>query len=313
MQFVEQEELAKSQGILYPGLGREYLHGHHNLARFFTKQRPLINTTRPELSANLSEFLRKEHNKVLLSSEEFVNLSEAGLTELRRCFEAYDIHVLFFRRTGNDLIVSLWQEKVKHGLTTPLDEFVPELIPNNKAFSFEENIAKLKAGLSDPVITVFDYNTLRSQGPNRVMEEICHVLGIELRPSSQMINTCLPIELIELVRAGNLYAESIGSPTTAHAYRITTLLNNQFGGVLRTYASKKVSKLAKCLNSKHFVKAGFPDDQNCRQDWQYVPGSLLFDELNRDKNRLWNSLKQQLNAELSSLPHLKTKMHERSR
>lgn len=302
VQFVEQAELAKSQGVLYPLLGREYLSGHHNLAWFFSKKRQLINTTRAELSANLSEFLRKGHDKVLLSSEEFVSLNEADLAELRRAFETYSIHVLFFRRTGSDLVVSLWQEKVKHGLTTPLDQFSPEHI-GTKPFSLEYNIAKLKAGLSNPAITVFDYNSLRSQGPNRVLEEICHVLRIELRPSIQPVNTSLPVEIIELTRAANIFAKNSGFRETSQVRTIiANSLRGEFGSDLRAYAKSKVAKMSRCLKSKHLAEAGFPYD-NSGTEWRYVPGTRLFDELNRDKNKLWHSLKQQLIAELSNRPH----------
>jgi hypothetical protein len=291
---------------LYPEIGRELLDGHHNIAALFGGT-ALMNTTCHELLKK-SLFLANEGNdKLLFSSENFMRLTEEDLKALRLCFRDYDFHALYFQRRDPRFFFSLWHSMVMHGRTHSLDKLnlsALERFYKYNPFAHEDNILKLKNGLGGEV-TVFDYVDLRSRGID-ILGATCSILNVALNSRQKTVNPSLPIESIELIRAANLYSNSLGLPPTSHPRQYClSILRSLAGRRLKRYIEEKMAVVSKRLPVNHLIRAGFPVSDvkkgDASQEFKYVPGRLLLNELEKDDLAAWKSVKMQIEKNSDSI------------
>jgi hypothetical protein len=309
-EFTDQWKALLSQGVLYPETGREFLRGHHNIAWFF-KGRQLINIQRPVLHERLMTLANSESEKILLSSENFMRLADTDLKELRSYFPRYDFHTIYFQRRDPKFFLSLWNETIKHGSISPLNETDLDSLAASYAynpFDHDENIFRLKAGLGGEV-TSFDYTEMRSQGAN-ILDVVCDLLKVRLNSIVKTVNPSLPIETLELIRAANIYSKGLGYPRSIHPRQhCFTLLKAWNGWTLRNYIKEKSAALSQELPVEYLKQIGFPFPINGHEmkpeNIKFIPGNLFFDELEKDDFIGWQKLKMMIreggaNAEKNS-------------
>jgi hypothetical protein len=200
------------------------------------------------------------------------------------------------------MVVSLWQELVKHGLTTPLDELYSDTLVEELSynpFAHEDNISKLENGLGGKV-TVFDYDELRTQGTD-VFDATCDVLGIKLNANARAVNPGMSFATVELTRAANLYAKSLGrNPGTRPREVVLSFLLGSSGAALAEHVNEKLAALAKPLPSGSFAEAGFFHggivDETASNEIRCIPANRLLEALNKDDMAPWQELKDWIRA-----------------
>ncbi len=297
--FSSQKNTLQIQGLLYPSQGREYSLGHHNIAWFFSG-RQLIKTTPGKLSENLSELASFNTQKILLSSEEFARIPESNLPNLKLAFQKSDFHILYFLRNGAGLVVSLWQEMVKHGVSTSMNKVNLSEISrffNYNPFSHEENIAKFESQLNGTA-TVYNYNQLIAENKD-LLSVITNTMGVTLKSKEKIVNQSMSIEIVELIRAANIYNFRIGKPRRSIPRKACfSMLKTVNGLWLKKYLIGKKNELSKKLNSNHFIDMGFAQvgfsGADLRKEYIYIPEDLLFDALNKDNIMPWRILKKKI-------------------
>lgn len=297
--FAEQGESLKRQGILYPSTGREFAYGHHNIAWFFA-DRPLIKTTRDELSKNIALLANSREYKILLSSEEFARIPENKLNDLKLAFPEYDFHILYFARKGIGLVVSLWQEMIKQGIAIPMDKIdLSEMhnFFNYNPFAHDENIAKFEKHLNGTT-TVFDYSKLISENKN-IVNVVSNALNIKIESDEKTVNASMPLETIELIRAANIYNFSLGKPRRGFPRKMClAMLQTKNGTALKKYIEDRVRNLSQNVPGKHFINMGFTEahltEADLTKGCTFVPENLLLEQLNKDDILPWQILKKQI-------------------
>ena len=297
--FARQAKSLEQQGILYPAAGREYSFGHHNIAWYFN-ERPLIKTNPATLAQDLSRLADETKGNLLLSSEEFSRVPANQLAGLRRAFPNRAFHVLYFRRKGSALVVSLWLESVKNGLMlSSLDEVTHTDLSGNlryDPFDHHANIARFGQSL-EGTVSVFDYNELLASGVD-ITRPVSETIQAELKSNNRSINASYEISVIELMRAANIYNAGIGKrrrgfPRIAcHRMLKIPILN----AVLRHNIRIKFGALRKSLSAKRFLEMGFQSSHFMDGDgsavYDYIPGTDLLNELNKDDILPWRIIKK---------------------
>ena len=107
----------RALGVSYPELGREFLDGHHNVARALSSPRDGSALLRQLLAADGCE-------RVVMSSEEFSRLGRAQVTALNEACGDVELRWLLYLRRRSQLLVSRWKQDVRTGLTETLPAFV---------------------------------------------------------------------------------------------------------------------------------------------------------------------------------------------
>lgn len=299
-QFASQTRSLERQGILYPFIGRKGWTGHHDLAWFFAERR-LRKATHGELSRGIAQLAGERRMNILFSSEVFSLLKDLHLTKLRNAFPEKKFHVLYFRRKGSALFVSLWRESVKNGFARSLDEVhrssMAEL-HGYDPFEHDKNIARYEHCLEGNV-SVFDYNNLLESKID-LTEPVSGILHASIKSRRQEVNPSLSVETTELIRAANLHAIQIGNHRSGRSRIICTLtLRIPFlGRQLREHLDQCFAKLGHSLSMKDLYKMGFKSADFLSDEldvsYNYIPGYKMLEELNKYDILPWRMIKMML-------------------
>jgi hypothetical protein len=295
--FTQQASMLEKQGVLYPSIGREYSTGHHNIAWFFA-QRPFINTNQERILAGLKQLSSSPQSNILLSSEEFSRVPKHRLLDLKYIFRDWHFHTIYFQRMGSGLIISLWQEAVKNGLATALDEITPQMIIENFNYNPMDHDGNLSAykNTLDGSITVLDYNELM-QSKVDLLVPVSKILGVEIGARKKMVNTSLSADVIELIRAANIFNAGLGHGKSWRprlvCHRILKI--PFFGGIFRKYIQSTFNGIRKSIKGETLGEFGFQQSflSGCETDktYAYTTHTTFFEKLNKDNLFPWRMIK----------------------
>ncbi|MEN9562864.1 MAG: hypothetical protein RIR73_1108 [Chloroflexota bacterium] len=297
--FATQAKSLEQQGILYPSVGRGQFNGHHNIA-WFLANIPFSNVERSDLSKSILKLARQDQGNILLSSEEFSKLDKFQLMELRKVFWQKKFHVLYFKRNGTQLIISLWQEIIKSGSTRPLNKATENVMKTRHhkydPFAHEANILRYKRGLRGEV-SVFNYNNLISNKLDLSIP-IAEVLNIKLQSERIKINTRFSSETIELIRAANLYSRTIDKyliRKNPGQICLKVMKIPFLGNILKKHVNDNFAKLQQILTPQDFLNMGYQSSSFLGEDqnivYKYIPGDIMLDALNQKNILPWKIIK----------------------
>lgn len=95
-------------GIIYPLFDTDHMYGQHSLVDDIRFRKKLI-------LENKVEYINQLNKDIFLSSENFVNLNFDDIKYFSSFLKNFDVEIIFLKRKIDDLLVSLWQERIKHG------------------------------------------------------------------------------------------------------------------------------------------------------------------------------------------------------
>ncbi len=104
----ENRKKLKQMNIEYSECMKEGHIAHHDLAKqLYTKQYESAN----QILTNI----KNTDNDILISSENFDRLIKEDIEFLSDKINEYNVKIIFFKRRLDDLLISSWQESIKHG------------------------------------------------------------------------------------------------------------------------------------------------------------------------------------------------------
>jgi hypothetical protein len=202
-------EKLESAGVAYPSTGINFLYGHHQIARLAGQGEP------SKLRALLEPLAELGAPVLILSSENFDRLKRDGIAKLALALPVNrKVTVVYFRRDLTDLLVSKWQEAVKHGETQSFHEFVEPHI--SRPFSSQTlnhclvlDRYRDQFGLTS--IKVIDYDDAAAAGDMfDAFSRACECPKLAQVGEFGVFNQSMPIWEVELLRALNTTAQHEG-------------------------------------------------------------------------------------------------------
>jgi hypothetical protein len=201
--FVENRKYLASNGIYYPEEGIGPLYGHHQIIEDLNKERFSLHLVRA------LEFT--QYHTVIFSSENFDRLRQLQIEALKEALpEDVKVSFVYFIRRSHELLLSSWQEYIKHGgekqwaeylLEHTLRPYMSPLLNHfivlkhyGDAFGFE-NIHLMDYNyLVDSQIDVFSFllDYLGCQSPNTI------------KNTREIINKSYPYDVLEVIRSLNV-------------------------------------------------------------------------------------------------------------
>jgi len=105
-------------GLDYPDLLVGPQWGHHKLVEAIKRREQDV----------VQQFVDSLSQKSLISSENFENLHQNDINFLATFLSDFEVEVIFVKRSFSDLIISNWQESVKHGSEKTWSFFILEQV-----------------------------------------------------------------------------------------------------------------------------------------------------------------------------------------
>lgn len=196
-------------GIDYPTIGTLKNKAHHNLANQLVKTNfhyPQYGTLE-DLQAYLS---RSRYPVTVLSAETFMNADSQHIQRFADYFKGYDVGIIIYLRRQDQLLQSLWAQRIKMGRPTPsFDDFVSGLFSSDErddelahdlsSLDFVQLVSAWAGVFGEEHIVVRPYE--RSTGD--VVRDFLHVIGVEdTEPfaAPKRENTTPSIKTLEVLR-----------------------------------------------------------------------------------------------------------------
>ncbi|NEQ97180.1 MAG: hypothetical protein F6K30_10715 [Cyanothece sp. SIO2G6] len=206
--FTDNREKLRSLGVDYPELGAEYLLGHHNLAWSFIPNKPLINGENFSCDRFFEYIESCECSKILISSEDFDFLQLAQIEKLRQRLAHFEVRIVVYIRQPLNALYSYWQEAVKHGDTTPFNDYCFQVLDQPTSLNYGQVLDRWSAKFGIDVLSIVVYDNLLEDNEDIALYCLQQVLAIDISvhdvelPQSR-INVATDIRQIELIRQLN--------------------------------------------------------------------------------------------------------------
>ena len=199
----------RSNGACYPVLGREFLDGHHNVARALAGGPEAECWREPGRRAWFQRLLAEADGAtVVLSSEEFSALSPAQIAELRDACGDVELRWVLYLRRRSDLLISRWKQNVRSGLTETLPSYVgAECVGQGDVLRPELPLTAAVEALGRQALRVVVYEQVTASGEDLFDHFLRAQLGVAdtrgaTRPADRP-NASIPLATAETLRVLN--------------------------------------------------------------------------------------------------------------
>jgi hypothetical protein len=201
-------ELLESKGLHYSKklIGPQW--GHHQL----------VEAIKTKNGQSIADMLDSFNDETFISSENFENLTQENIDYFSSFLTDFKVILIFVKRSFSELLISNWQESIKHGSDIPWSAFILDqlLKPYSSLILNQASTIERWESLSD-VIEVIDYDILKNSNLDIVDYVVENILGIsDLKISTgQNINASMNYCDIELIRVLNgFYLKNGSAPGT---------------------------------------------------------------------------------------------------
>lgn len=201
-------ELLNAMGVGYPKLFFSFL-GHHQL----------VDKVRSRaVTSDDVDALKELDQNVLLSSENYIDLSKNDWLYFSEVFSDFDVNIIYSWRKSSLKMYSIWQESIKHGETKGYYEYYyGDLVKPgvSRLLSQIINIDVLAGVFSKESLIILDYDALSEDGV--LIETFFNLLGVDgqavkvITKSDGIKNTAMLPSLTEILRSLNAYHVSLGN------------------------------------------------------------------------------------------------------
>lgn len=208
--FFENREKLASAGLLYPdeNIGPQW--GHHQL----------VEQIKGREEARINKFLSDLTQDTIISSENLTYLGPDEIAFFGGFCTDFDVEVIYFKRGLAELLLSYWQEVVKHGSSVSYPKFVLRHVGNPFASGILNGVATLnkwKTVFGDKSPTIVDFDKIASDGAD-ICDVLLHqVLGLDLSfGAGEKINVSMNFVDVEIIRVLNALVSATGKPVTTN-------------------------------------------------------------------------------------------------
>jgi hypothetical protein len=205
--FVENRNSLAKKGIYYPDEGIASEYGHHQIVKEFKMQ---------EFSPSLALALKyTQFHTIIFSSENFDRFRQLQVEALKNALpKGVKVTFIYFIRRPNELLISNWQENIKHGSTKLWSEFFLEHTLHPYSSPLLNHVLVLKHygnvfGYKN--IRLIDYNYLKDSKIDVfsfLMSSFGFPMPEERNFLGKPINNSLPYADAEIIRAFNSICEN---------------------------------------------------------------------------------------------------------
>ncbi|MEO9945784.1 hypothetical protein [Paraglaciecola sp.] len=211
-QLFDNKDSLKQAGFIYPDEGINIQWGHHQLAEFAKNEKE------KELEKTIGS-INREYNLVL-SSENFDRLNSKQILLLKRVLNDYEIHIIYVKRRCDDLLVSTWQEEIKHGSSIPWENFFLNHVTRpfiSEILNHTIILDRFSEVFGKENISIIDYDKCKADNVS-IFTTFCNLLNLPLKTfihSSDKINISINYSHIEIIRYLNELASDLGNKNSA--------------------------------------------------------------------------------------------------
>lgn len=192
----------KKKGFIYPLRSTSLNIAHHDLAESYKAKNFY------HVDAELQEILSSKKYNIILSSENFDRLDLESVKKMKDDLKDYSVSIVFFSREPASLLVSSWQESVKHGSMLSWREyafdhllrpFQSNVLNKNRVLDVYSEVFGVES------INIFDYSFYEKENID-IFEEFlrfCAAWPIDRKDKNKRINSSMKYSHIELIRVLN--------------------------------------------------------------------------------------------------------------
>lgn len=204
-------EVLDARNIMYPDFYFNVF-GHHAL-----NERALERAGFGEKEDGIEQ-INKYCGSVILSSENYSIKSRKFFELVRENLDFQRIKVVYYYRTPSDRLFSFWQEKVKHGSSTTFAEYSVEKFFRpfiDAELNYVLFYEKIQEVFGPDTLVILDHKT--GSENNSLLASFFNSLGLQsvVSDTTEKVNSSLPYELVELLRALNGIRTTRGNPESA--------------------------------------------------------------------------------------------------
>lgn len=208
----------RSRGVVFPEKWSDSVDqpGHRGLYDALNAER--IDAARRDIA----ELLADGAERIVISAEDLGYLSESSVATLRAMFGEESVSIVYYCRRWSGLLPSVWQERVKHGATETLPQFVSAALASASQLSFvdfDRVLARWRQAFGRDAIHLVSYDA---------------VIGSNSDIAAHFVHTFLP----EVGAALGGVADILGTqpnrsmtPLEVEAVRALNALHGAGGGV----------------------------------------------------------------------------------
>ena len=202
--FYEASAAFRDKGIYYPVDCVTSQYGHHKVPALLSRG----------MIEELVEFLAGPlacEETLVISSENFDRLNDEEVALLRELFKDFEVTVVYFKRSAPGLVVSAWQERVKHGGTMSFFEFAFAHVAhplNSRLLNHRLVLDNYVKHFGIETIRILDYDSAALD--RSLFDKFCEAAGLaDLKGAGEhrLVNKSIDLWEIEIIRGLNLLAK----------------------------------------------------------------------------------------------------------
>lgn len=227
-ELLKQHSLLLAEGILYPDSMLEGW-GHTGLAN-------AIKSGDASCFSAEIERINQFDGDVILSSENFFNMSQEQIASLRSLFHFDEVRIVAFYRQPTIRLLSLWHEFVKSGMSKSYSEFalphVSRPLASNE-LNILRKIRQFRAAFEGASVAIVDYD--RAVAEKATVKMFFAALGVEssIEENWSEVNKRVSFRDVEVIRCLNSVAFFRNGALQGHELRMAYFRHrNEFTDIL---------------------------------------------------------------------------------
>ena len=206
--FTENRKKLKSLGVDYPTLGTEFLLGHHNVAWSFMPHKETVQAGDFTIERFLSYIKTCESSTILISSEEFDFLKPRHIAKLSKLLSDFDVRIVVYLRQPLTALYSYWQEAVKHGHTTPFNDYCSHVLDKRTSLKYGSVLDVWSKRFGPKALSIVVYDNLLDDNQDIALYCLNTVLSLDTKPHDfylpkSRVNKASDSRNLELIRQLN--------------------------------------------------------------------------------------------------------------
>ncbi len=176
--------------------------GHHKLA-------DSLRHNNDDLFQGIIKRTQKTIGDLIISSENFDSISLSQIKKLYSSFDFNSPRIIYYKRSAKELLLSTWQENIKHGETYSWRYYLSENLMrpfNSNVLNGGQIIEKYESVFGSDSISIIDFHSAMKQKYG-IMTEFLKVLGENPHDYSiyeKKVNQSLSFIDVEILRTLNM-------------------------------------------------------------------------------------------------------------